>query len=346
LSDLVSQAKGAEKQNNLKLALTLYKKICKDYKTSEMASSAYYTRGLLYEKNHQFTSAIRMFTKIVKRYPESVWFMPAIEYYFRIARKLQRGVRPRYFGTIPGLRDYDSAVKNYELILQYAPYCRYAPEALVEIANLHIRAKHYDLAIATLDKLIDTYSNSVKVPYAYLEIGEIYSSLVKGADYNQGGAVMALRYYDEFCSSFPNHKEVLSVMNRMKDLREKIAQSKITLGDFYFNTRYNKKAAKILYRSAIEYVSYLLSAEVAKKKIEAIDSGAKPKPTPVDFLFPPYKLQSNDDNDEFVHAAIVEDRIMDQKEGRIDSTQEASVTPFVKSEDVHGAQETNCCEKA
>jgi outer membrane protein assembly factor BamD (BamD/ComL family) len=336
LANLLSQVQAAVARNDSKQALKLYEKICKDYKTSDEAPNAYYARGLLYENSQQFTSAIRMFTKIVRRYPESVWFMPAVERYFRIAKKLQEGVRPRYFGTIPGFRDYDSAVKNYELVVKYAPYSHYAPLALVEIADLHVRGKRYDLAIASLEQLIDAYPDSVEVPHAYLKIAEIYGSMVKGDEYNQGGAVAARRYYGEFCLLFPDHERVLFARNEMKNLSESIVRSKIALGDFYFNAFYNERAATILYRSAVAYDPEAAGAQVAREKIRAILDGAKPKSTPIDFLFPPYKPQSND---EFVYGATVLDRVMDQKEGRVDATDRVSVTPFIKSENVGAADE-------
>ncbi|MDR1435024.1 MAG: outer membrane protein assembly factor BamD [Puniceicoccales bacterium] len=294
LEDLILRIENAEAQNDSKTALKLYEKICKDYKTSDVVPWAYYFRGLTYENNHQFTAAIKMFTKIVKCYPESVWFPDAIEHYFWIAKKLQGGVRPRYFGTIPGLRDYDSAVKDYELVVKYAPYSYYAPQALIEIANLHLRAKYYHLAIGALAQLIDVYPDSVEVPSVYLKIAEIYSSLVKGDQYNQGGAVTALRYYNEFCSLFPGHVEINFVNQKIRELEESVVRSEIALGDFYFNTRYNGKAAKMLYRSAIDFAPHTSGAKVAEEKIQGILNGIRPKSTPVDFLFASYKPKEDE----------------------------------------------------
>jgi outer membrane protein assembly factor BamD len=334
LADLKSRLECAEARGDVKVALKLRKKICKDYRTSDMAPGAYFSRGLYYEEDRQFSKAIKMFTKIINRYPESVWFTQSVERCFLIAKMLQDGTRPRYFGKIPGFRDFDSAIKDFELVIKYAPYSCYAPQALKEIANLHLRAKHYDLAIDALDRIIDLYPDSVEVPYAYLEIARICQSLVKGEEYNQGGAMIARRYYKEFMVTFPWHSSVSFAEKTIRDLEESIVRSKILLGDFYFNSRYNEKAAKASYRSAIDFAPYTLAANVAQERIEEINRGKRPKSTPIDFLFPRYKPQSND---EFVAAATVEDRIMDQEEGRVDLVHEKSVTPFVKSTDAPAA---------
>jgi outer membrane protein assembly factor BamD len=336
LADLEIQAQNAETQGDSKMALKLYEKICKDYKTSDAAPKAYFFRGQLYEKDHQFSIAIKMFTKIAKYYPENPFFTQFVEHCFQIANTLQAGTRPRYFGKIPGFRDFDLAIKSYELVVKYAPYSRYAPQALNEIANLQLSAKHYDQAIDALDRIIDLYSNSIEIPNVYLKIAEVYRNLVKGKEHNQGGAVIARRYYREFIVLFPQHSEVSFAENAIRELEESIVESKISLGDFYFNSRYNKKAALKLYRLATDFAPCTLAADQARSRIVEINGGKKPKSTPIDFLFPSYKAQSND---EFVAAATVQDRIMDQKDGRVDPISEKSVTPFVKSKDVFVSDE-------
>lgn len=206
--DLKIQAPNAEAQGDLKTALQLYEKICKNHKSSDLAPKTHFFRGQWYEEDHQFSKAVKMFTKIMKRHPESSFFTPSVEHCFHIGEKLQNGTRPYYFGKIPGFRDFDSAIKSYKLVPEYAPESCYALQALEGIADLQLRAKRYDLAIDALDQIIDSYPDSVAVPHAYLKIAEIYENLVKGEEYNQGGAVIARRYYQEFEKLFPQHPEV------------------------------------------------------------------------------------------------------------------------------------------
>jgi outer membrane protein assembly factor BamD len=190
---------------------------------------------------------------------------------------------------------------------------------LKEISDLQFRAKRYDLAIDALDRIIDLYPDSLEVPYAYLKIAENYKNLVKGEEYNQGGAVIACRYYQEFMVIFPQHAEISFAEKMIRELEESIGRARISVGDFYFNARYNKKAAQKSYRSAIDSAPYTLAADLARSRIVEIDQGKKPKSTPIDFLVPPYKPPSDD---EFVVATKVQDQIMDQKDGPIDPIKE------------------------
>ncbi|UPA28613.1 MAG: tetratricopeptide repeat protein [Verrucomicrobiota bacterium] len=288
LSELLTEREKTRASGNRREMLKIYEQIYNSYPNSDAAPEAYFCRGELYENNREFSSAMKMFSAVIEKYPGSVWFAPAIEHGFAVAKSLQSGTRPRYFGIIPGLKDYTSAVKNYELVVKYAPYSRLAPQALFEIAKLHQRGKHHEQAIDALERVIDLYPDSQEVPDAYLRIAEIYSSVVKGVEYNQGGALAARRYYREFLSLFPLDARVPEVQQRIRELEEAVGRSKIALGDFYFNACYNDIAAKRLYRLAIDFAPYTLSAEVAKEKIDAIEHGKKPKTTAVDFLFPSY----------------------------------------------------------
>lgn len=286
LQDRWNEAKRLGKDSDI---LTICEKICRDYKESSVAPEAFFERGLVYERSRRFTLAIKMFTKIVERYPESRWFRASIDKYFEIAKKLQSGERPYYFGKIPGFRDYDSAIKNYELIVKYAPYSHYAPMALLEIALLQVQAKHYDLAIDALDRIIDVYPDSKEVPQAYLKTAEIYASMAKGVDYNQGGSLAAKRYYEEFLSIFPRHEQANFARQRILDMQESIAGSMVALGNFYFNAQYNAKAASKFYQFAIDTAPDTQAAETARLQIEHIKRGGHPESTFLDPLFPRYK---------------------------------------------------------
>jgi outer membrane protein assembly factor BamD len=319
LESLLTQAQNAKAQNNPKLERKIYKIICKVHKGRIEAADAYFFLGVYYEENHQFSTAVKKFTKIMERYAESSWFSQAVEYCFQIGEKLQKGVRPRYFGVVPGFRDSDSAIKAYELVLKHAPFSHLAPEALKQIAELQVLAKRHDLAIDALDRIIDLYPNSVEIPYAYLKIAEIYKNSVKGVEYNQGGAIIALRYYQDFITIFPQNPEVDPVKKIIRELEESIVKSKISLGDFYFDVCRNREAAKKSYCLAIDVAPYTSAASTAQSRIIEINEGKKPKSTPVDFLFP--------------HR--------DQKNDCVDPVNQKSVTPLIQSEDVPAPDKTN-----
>lgn len=293
LGELLFELDAAQNEQKMNEVERLCKVIAKEYPNSDAAAESYFLRGLLYESDRKFNSAIDMFTKIVKQYPDSLWFSYSVEKCFLIAEQLQNGIRPKYFGVIPGFKDYNSAVQNYELVVRYAPYSRYAPHALIEIANLHVKMKNYDQAVEALDRIIDLYPDSVEVAEAYLKTAEIYAKMVKSEEHNQGGALAARRYYKEFIDIFPQHEHVEFARQKILDLDNSVVESKISLGDFYFNARYNECAAKKMYQMAIDFAPYVSAADTARQRITDIDNGMLPKSTPIDFLFPKYHPTSD-----------------------------------------------------
>lgn len=322
LTDLRNRWEEAKRQGKDSDILTVCEKICHDYKESSVAPEAFFERGLVYERSRRFTLAIRMFTKVVERYPESRWFRASIDKYFEIAKKLQSGERPYYFGKIPGFRDYDSAIKNYELIVKYAPYSHYAPMALLEIALLQEQAKHYDLAIDALDRIIDVYPDSKEVPQAYLKTAEIYASMAKGLEYNQGGSLAAKRYYEEFLSIFPRHEQADFARQRILDMQESIAGSMVALGDYYFNAEHNAKAAIKFYQLAIDIAHESKAAEMAHFQINYIREGGKPKSTFLDPLFPRYKP----DPELLNPKASEEIDVIREEENELNNVEEAEIS--------------------
>jgi outer membrane protein assembly factor BamD (BamD/ComL family) len=298
LENLIAQLEIAKQRNNSKEILAVSKAICRDYKTTSEAPLAYFTRGLTCENSNDFTAAIKMYRKVVQRYPESVYFSEAIQHSFSIAQKLQAGEGQHFFRKFSIFRDDGPVVKIYDMITTNAPSDPLAIKSLVEKSNLYLRSKHYDLAVATLDRIIDTYPDALEIPEVYLKIAEIYKNLVKGNAYNQGGAVAARRYYNDFMMLFPWHSRVEFAQQEVQALEESIVRSKIALGDYYFNTRYNEKAAKMFYRLAIDFAPRTQAAVEAGERIEAIDRGARPKSTPVDWLFPAYRPRGNESPEE------------------------------------------------
>jgi len=63
--------------------------------------------------------------------------------------------------------DYETAIKNLELLQSRYPYGRYAQQALLETAYAYYRQNEPESAISTSDRFIKQYPNNPYVDYAY-----------------------------------------------------------------------------------------------------------------------------------------------------------------------------------
>ena len=303
--EMMNDAKRAQEAKNYSKALKIYKKITKEYTKSVCAPEAHYQSALIYNKKRQYKLAFKELDKISTKYQDFYNLDAVLKLQFQIAEELKIGARPYYFGIIPGFKDRLGSVEFYEKIVRNAPFDEAAPLALMHEAEVYAHAKQFDKAIDALDRVIDGYPTSELAPMAYIRTAEIYANLVKSPDYDQGATKEAINFYEDFLTIFKDHEMVPYAEQQLQKAREQLALAKINMGDFYFQSRRNPKAAVIMYNQAITVYPDSLQAKISAEKIEAIKNGALPNSTPVDFLFGKYKRPSDE---EWIDEAKLEGR--------------------------------------
>ncbi|MDR3144342.1 MAG: tetratricopeptide repeat protein [Puniceicoccales bacterium] len=286
---LMNDARWAQDADRIGEALANYTRVCKRYPDTIFAPEAYYQIGKIRVSRRQFNDAFDAFNAITKKYPKYPRFNNVLREEFEIARLLKSGERPKYFGVIPGFRDYRATFNFYKKIVEGAPFSDIAPLALSHMGELAISKDEPKDAIAALEQLIDSYPHSEYAPWAYFTLGEIYSKMVKSPLYDQGATKLAMSYYEDFFTLYPDDERVAEAREAYNEMKVRLAMSKILLGDFYFNAKNNPRAAVIMYRKAAKELPDSYAADEARMKIEHIKYGQLPRRTPVDFLFGRYE---------------------------------------------------------
>lgn len=300
----MNEAKKAQDSKDYGKALKTYRKITKSHGTSVCAPEAYYQSALIYNEKHQYRQAFKQLDKIATKYQDFYNLDKVLKLQFKLAEDLKMGSRPYYFGIIPGFKDQLGSVEFYEKIVRNAPFDEIAPIALMHEAEVYIKDKQFVKAIDTLDRVIDGYPTSELAPMAYIRTAEIYASLVKSPDYDQGATKEAINFYEDFLTIFKDHAMVPYAEQQLEKARTQLALAKINVGDFYFHSRRNAKAAVMMYNQAITVYPDSVQAKIAADKIQAIKNGEAPKSTPVDFLFGNYKRPSDE---EWIDEAKLDD---------------------------------------
>jgi outer membrane protein assembly factor BamD len=265
-------------------ALSLFRKI-ENAHDHTWSPRALQQMAEIYEQTHQYIYAVRHLKKIFDLYPEYEHFSKVLDRLFQIAGKLKSGTRPYYFGLIPGLRDYKSAIDFYQSVVQRAPTSPLAPQALMCIAQIEESQKQPAKAIKALNQLIDQYPQSELSPEAFLYIARIYESLVISPEYDQGALREAINYYEDFTLLFPGHERYPWVLQQIDHLKTALAKAKIHMADFYYFSQNNWSAADRLYGEALAiYPSPEIIQEIDTKRQHVRQGISAPK-CPVDFLF-------------------------------------------------------------
>lgn len=260
-------------------ANSTFKKIVKKYPTSPAAAEALYLRGRVFMTKGRWVKAFNFHQQVIDDHPTFSARAKVLSAQFECATALMEGARGRIFGVIPGFKQYNEAIDQFEQIVQNAPYGDYAPLALMNISFTAEKTDNGDIAIDALDRLINYYPQSMLAPDAYYNLALTYANLVKGEEYDQGSTRQAISYYEDFLVLFPESSSVGEVQANMRKMENLLAGSRLTLGDFYYYHRNNNTAALVFYNEAITIAPESDAAVEAQARIKDIEAGVRPATT-------------------------------------------------------------------
>lgn len=278
--ELMNSARRAEDRGSSSAAIKSYTKVAKKYPNSIYAPEALFRAGHLYLRRKQYFKAFDAFQNLVGRYPNTRRFNEIIGEEYRIASQLLDGARNRIWGVIPGFTSRTKAIEYFEVVLLNAPYSDYAPLALMNIARGHQKLGNTEEAIDALDRLINSYPQSLLAPDAYLRLAQQHASLVQGPYYDQGSTQEAITYFQDFLILFPGDANVADAESGLNKMKTMLAESKMKMGDFYFYKRDNYTAARVFYNEAITAYPDSEVARRAKQRLTQVEAKAAGKPAP------------------------------------------------------------------
>ena len=270
--EAMNTARSLQEQGKIKKALEYYKIVYTRYCGSILAPEALYQTGQIRAQRKEYSRAFGAYQLIITDYRNYPKFDEIIKAEFDIASELKSGNRPYYWSVIPGFRDYVSNIEYFESIVKNAPYNYYAPFALMNIADLAIENRKREEAIDALDRIINDYPNSSVAPDAFLKLGDVYMSIVKGSEYDQGATIEAMHHYKDFIFFYPNHEKVCVAEQRLAEAIDTLARSKLVMGNFYYEYRNNCRAARTFYNETITTAPTSPAAQTAKQKLESIEN--------------------------------------------------------------------------
>ena len=121
-------------------------------------------------------------------------------------------------GLVNGLQDnYTEAKKNWQYILSNYPKSTYADDAQYNLAQIEFEQGNYQAAIPLFNKVINVYSNSAFVPYAYRS-----KAL---ALYNLGQYEEARKTYIDGLERYASHSSGYSMLLGLQDVLSQLNRS-------------------------------------------------------------------------------------------------------------------------
>ena len=271
----MNKARAAEEAGSRRGPIRTYQSIAKKYPNSIYAPEALYRSARLRLAGKEYTKAFEDFQLILGRYPNTRRFNEIVGEQYRIASALLDGARGRMlWGLLPGFTQRDKALEYFETILVNAPYSDYAPLSLMNVARGHQRLGNIPEAVDALDRMINSYSQTLLAPDAYLKLAQTHASLVDGPYYDQASTKESITYFTDFMLLFPSDTNIATAEKGLDNMKTMLAESKIRMADFYFYKRSNLKAARVFYNEAITAYPESAVAQKAKARLAEVDARA------------------------------------------------------------------------
>jgi outer membrane protein assembly factor BamD len=277
----MNRARASEEAGSRRSAIRTYQAVAKRYPNAIYAPEALYRSARLRLAGKNYTKAFEDFQQVLARYPNTRRFNEITGEQYRIASALLDGARGRMlWGLLPGFKQRDKAIEYFETILINAPYSDYAPLSLMNVARGHQRLGNIENAIDALDRMINTYSQTLLAPDAYLKLAQTHASLVDGPFYDQGATKEAITYFTDFMLLFPSDTNIATAEKGLDGMKTMLAESKMRMADFYFYKRSNYKAARVFYNEAITAYPESAIAQRAKNRLAEVEAKATDQPPP------------------------------------------------------------------
>ena len=155
---------------------------------------------------------------------------------------------------------YDLAAENYRKIEANHPFSKYAEQSHMELAFVEYKMKHWDSAIAIIDRFISMNNTSELLPYAYYLRGLVnfnrgknfFNKVLPHVQIDKDPVNIRTSYEDfkYILKNYKNSSYTKDALKRMTYLRNTLASYEIHVANFYFK----RKA----YMAVINRCNYLI----------------------------------------------------------------------------------------
>ncbi len=261
-------ALAAEAKGNQNAAINGYKKTVHRFPKSTVASLAQYKLGVLLEKRKDLPSAASAYEKLIKDYPHSTDFNNALEGEFRLGTAYLEGAKQKVLG-IPTIGSRDRAIAIYNVIINNAPYSRYAPLAQYDIGQAKEREGDYKGAIAAYQVAVDKYPTDPIAADALYQIGFNYLTLSRNGSNDRLAAQRARENFEDFLAAYPTSEKAAQAKEDIASLANMQTGGSLQIADYYYGQR-QFRAAVVYYNDVIRQQPDSADSTRAKARLDYI----------------------------------------------------------------------------
>jgi outer membrane protein assembly factor BamD len=269
-NELFAQAEAAEKNGDRGRAIKIYKRMVKRYPRSNMAAEATFRAAKLTEQQGDLLKAAAIYRGLMESYPQTPHFQEAIESQFRIGEVMLNGKKKKILGVPVGSR-LDDAIEIFAAIVRSAPYGRYTARAQFDIGRAREKQGSPDLAIEAYQSVVEKFPSDPLAVDAQYQIGYIWLAATRAGTYDPAAADRARTAFQDFLFRFPKSEKAAQARENLALLEHRLTKGSLEIAKYYDKAK-NYRAAVLYYNEVIRQQPGSPESAIAKTRIEQLRS--------------------------------------------------------------------------
>ncbi|MEO7723621.1 MAG: outer membrane protein assembly factor BamD [Chthoniobacterales bacterium] len=269
-NELFAQAEAAEQNGDRGQAIKIYKRMVKRYPRSDKAPEATFRSAKLTELQGDLLKAAPIYRGLMEIYPQTAHFQEAIESQFRIGEILLNGKKRKILG-VPVGSTLDEAVEIFAAIVRSAPYGRYTARAQFDIGRAREKQGSPDLAIDSYQSVVEKFPNDPLAVDAQYQIGYIWFAATRAGTYDPAAADHARTAFQDFLFRYPKSEKAAQARENLAMLEHRLTKGSLEIAKYYDKAK-NYRAAVLYYNEVIRQQPGSPESAVAKTRIEQLRS--------------------------------------------------------------------------
>jgi len=255
-----------------------FRKITKKYSGSSLAAAAQFGLGETYYKQRKYKKAFKAYGKLIDEYPSFPDMEKALERQFEIAGVYYNN-KPKKMPVLPVKvpAKRKPAIEYYEQMIAEAPFSHYAEQARYRIGRIYGDYNNHDEAMAAYEKFLEEFPHSELVPDVLYRLGRCCVAKTFGRRYDELSLKQAVIMFNTYLRRYPDGEKADEVKRTLAQLSEEAAYGNYRIARFYDDQK-KYQAAKIYYLEIVKEHPDTKWAEIARARIQVIDSNSTEKP--------------------------------------------------------------------
>jgi tetratricopeptide (TPR) repeat protein len=264
----VARARQLEADGRRRQARDIYRSVVRSYPRTDSAAEARFAYAGILQEEGDGRKAFEQYQELITLHRNTPKFNEAIEQQFKIADELKHSDRKGFLGIGAAIQP-SKLIEMYDQIVESAPHSEFAPRSLLNKGIVQAREAQMVEAIATLQRVVDSYqgtSYAAEAQYEIFRLRGVRASRSNNPVEDRAQVEAGL----DFLNQNPDDQRSQKIQSNLQAIEESEMEKKYNIGMFYERSG-RPDSARVYYRDVVANPNTSWAPK-AQERLNALDS--------------------------------------------------------------------------